>query len=144
MSVKRQNDKPCNTIDTLIGVNTEIKGDISFSGGLRVDGKVTGNILSEGGDASGTLVLSEHAVVAGNVTVPHLIINGRIQGNVRSIESIELQPKAEIVGDVYYKMIEMALGASVNGNLVRDTEGAAKGSVTHLKPVSGAGEADKG
>lgn len=139
---KRQNEKPTNTIDTLIGTNTEIKGDISFTGGLRVDGKVSGNILTSNDEGSCTLVLSDNAVVTGNVTVPHLIINGTIQGNVKSSESIELQPKAEIVGDVYYKMIEMALGASVNGNLVRDGQGSAAGGVTHLKSVSQNGEGD--
>lgn len=126
--LKKQSDKPCNTIDTLIGVNTEIKGDINFSGGLRVDGRVVGDIIGDG-DKSSTLVLSEHAVVKGNVKVPHLVINGRIEGNVSGAEGVELQAQAEIIGDVHYRMIEMALGASVNGNLVR--EGAeAKGSVT--------------
>lgn len=133
---KQQGDKPCNTIDTLIGANTELTGDISFTGGLRVDGKVNGNITADG-DRSNTLVLSEHAVVTGNVTVPHLVVNGAIHGNVHSMESIELQPNAQVVGDVHYKMLEMALGASINGNLVRDSAGeAGKGSVTPLKPVA--------
>ena len=137
--LKKQSDKPCNTIDTLIGVNTEIKGDINFNGGLRVDGRVVGDIIGDG-DKSSTLVLSEHAVVKGNVKVPHLVINGRIEGNVSGAEGVELQAQAEIIGDVHYRMIEMALGASVNGNLVR--EGAeAKGSVTPLKTVAG-GEND--
>jgi len=137
--IKKQSDKPCNTIDTLIGVNTEIKGDINFNGGLRVDGRVVGDIIGDG-DKSSTLVLSEHAVVKGNVKVPHLVINGRIEGNVSGAEGVELQAQAEIIGDVHYRMIEMALGASVNGNLVR--EGAeAKGSVTPLKTVAG-GEND--
>lgn len=138
--MKKQNDKPCNTIDTLIGVNTEIKGDISFNGGLRVDGKVIGNILA-GNDKSSTLVLSEHALVKGNIAVPHLVINGRIEGNVSGADSIELQAQAEIVGDVHYRMIEMALGASVNGNLVRD-DSESRSSVTPLKTVAGGGDDD--
>lgn len=137
-SNKRGGEKPCNTIDTLIGVHTEIKGDINFTGGLRVDGKINGNITANG-DGGSTLVLSEHAQVSGNVTVPHLVINGTIKGNVTSEESIELQPEATIEGDVHYRMIEMALGASVNGNLIRDQE-AAKGSVTPLKTVAGRDE----
>lgn len=140
--IKKQSDKPCNTIDTLIGVNTEIKGDINFSGGLRVDGRVVGDIIGDG-DKSSTLVLSEHAVVKGNVKVPHLVINGRIEGNVSGAEGVELQAQAEIIGDVHYRMIEMALGASVNGNLVR--EGVeAKGSVTPLKTVAGGENDGKG
>ncbi len=133
---KKTADKPCSTIDTLIGIKTELKGDIVFSGGLRIDGKVKGNIVAKG-DASSTLVLSEHAVVTGNVTVPHMIINGVIKGHVRSSERIELQSKADIAGDLTYKTLEMALGASVNGNLIReDVDKAAQ--VTKLKSVAAA------
>jgi cytoskeletal protein CcmA (bactofilin family) len=134
---KGANEKPCNTIDTLIGVKTELKGDIVFTGGLRVDGKVKGNITAKG-DGNSTLVLSEQAQVVGNITVPHVVVNGTIKGNVRVAGRIELQPKAEITGDVYYKVIEMALGAVINGNLVREDSDAGKdkGSVTRLKPVA--------
>jgi cytoskeletal protein CcmA (bactofilin family) len=120
-----------------------LKGDIVFTGGLRVDGKVRGNITAKG-DGNSTLVLSENAVVTGNITVPHIITNGAIKGNVRAAERIELQNKAEISGDVYYRVIEMALGAVVNGNLVREAVEAGrdnpnKGIVTRLKS---AGEND--
>jgi len=137
----KTNDKPCNTIDTLIGVKTEMKGDIVFAGGLRIDGKIRGNITADG-DGSSTLVLSEHAEVVGNVQVPHMILNGKIKGNVHCAERIELQPEAEIIGDVYYKIIEMALGASINGNLLHEEmKGAArKGNVAKLKTVSGVPE----
>jgi cytoskeletal protein CcmA (bactofilin family) len=130
-------EKPCNTIDTLIGTKSEIKGDITFSGGLRIDGKIRGNISAKG-DANSTLVLSENAQIVGNVTVPHIISNGSIKGNVRASERMELQPKAEIAGDVYYKVIEMALGAVINGNLVREPADANRAQVTRLKPVGAA------
>ncbi len=134
---KHQHEKPCNTIDTLIGVKTEIKGDITFSGGLRIDGKIKGNVTAKG-DANSTLVLSENAVVIGNVTAPHIISNGTIKGNVRAAERIEMQHKGEITGDVYYKVIEMAMGAVINGSMVREGgEGARdKATVTRLKPVT--------
>lgn len=141
---KTPTEKPCNTIDTLIGAKTDLKGDIVFSGGLRVDGKVRGNITAKG-EGNSTLVLSENAAVTGNVTVPHIITNGSIKGNVRAAERIELQSKAEIFGDVYYKVIEMALGAVVNGNLVRETVEAGrdstnnKGIVTRLKSAGETG-----
>ena len=127
---KKSNEKPCNTIDTLIGTKTELKGDIEFSGGLRIDGKIRGNIIAQG-EGNSTLVLSEHAEIIGDVTVPHMVINGRIDGNVRATERIELQNKAEITGDVTYKVIEIAAGAAINGALMR---AAGKGAVvTHLK-----------
>ncbi len=140
----RSNEKPCNTIDTLLGAKAELKGDIVFSGGLRIDGKQRGNITTRGVGNS-TLVLSENAEVVGNVTVPHMIINGKIKGNVHCAERIELQSKAEISGDVHYKVIEMALGATINGNLIHDSgQAAEKGAVTKLKPVavSGGGESE--
>ncbi len=141
---KNSNEKPCNTIDSLVGVKTDIKGDIVFSGGLRIDGKIKGNITAKG-DGNSTLVLSEHAVVLGNVTVPHVIVNGTIKGNVRAVERIEMQHKGEITGDVYYKVIEMAMGAVINGSMVREGgEGARdKATVTRLKPVT-TGAEDEG
>jgi cytoskeletal protein CcmA (bactofilin family) len=139
---KTPTEKPCNTIDTLIGAKTDLKGDIVFTGGLRVDGKVRGNITAKG-DGNSTLVLSENAMVTGNVTVPHIITNGTIKGNVRAAERIELQPKAEISGEVYYKVIEMSLGAVINGNLLRETVEVNKGTVTRLKSASeGSSEAE--
>lgn len=138
---KSPNEKPCNTIDTLVGSRTELKGDITFTGGLRVDGKLKGNIIARG-DGNSTLVLSENAVVIGNVSVPHIITNGTIKGTVRAAERIELQPKAEIAGDLYYKVMEMASGAVVNGNLVREMPEVAKDKapVARLKPVASGGE----
>jgi len=130
---KKPNDKPCNTIDTLIGVTTEMKGDITFNGGLRIDGKLKGNITARADDNS-TLVLSENAVVTGDVSVPHMIVNGKIKGNVRSVERLELQPKAEIIGDVSYKVLEIAAGAQVIGNLTRLSE---KADVVSLRSVEG-------
>ncbi len=134
---RKPSEKPCNTIDTLIGVSTELKGDIAFSGGLRIDGKVKGNITARSDDNS-TLVLSENAMVTGDVNVPHMIVNGKIKGNVTSAERLELQAKAEINGDVTYKVLEIVAGAQVNGIITRVSE---KGGVVPLKSVdSGRGE----
>lgn len=139
---RKSNDKPCNTIDTLVGAKAELKGDITFSGGLRVDGKVKGNITAKDGGNS-TLVLSEQAEVVGDVSVPHTIVNGKIKGNVHCSERIELQSKAEVTGDVHYKIIEMALGAAINGNLVHDTgQVVEKGAVTRFAPLAASGSGD--
>lgn len=137
---KKSDEKPCGTINTLIGAKAEFKGNIAFSGGLRIDGKVKGNITAPG-TGSSTLILAEHAEVCGNITVPHMIINGKIKGNVHCSERIELQPQAEILGDVHYKLIGIAVGATIHGNLVRKTkEGSEKGVVTKLKPVTAPGD----
>jgi len=138
-SSKISNSKPVESVDTLIGVGTEIQGDLEFTGGLRIDGKVTGNIKSIDSNNS-TLVLSETAYVEGNITVSHVIINGRINGNIIATERVMLQPNAVIKGDVRYRTVEMSLGASVNGALVCDSSGpkqasapAASSSVTASK-----------
>jgi cytoskeletal protein CcmA (bactofilin family) len=138
---KTPTEKPCNTIDTLIGAKTDLKGDIVFTGGLRVDGKVRGNITAKG-DGNSTLVLSENAMVTGNVTVPHIITNGTIKERALPNAS-NFSPRREISGDVYYKVIEMSLGAVINGNLLRETVEVNKGTVTRLKSASeGSSEAE--
>lgn len=114
-------EKPTDKIDTLVGPNTEINGDIVFSGGLRVDGKLSGNISAQDTSNKSLLTVSEQGEINGNVKVPHVIINGLINGNVTSSGKMLLQSKAKIVGDVYYSSIEMELGATVNGSMVCET-----------------------
>lgn len=116
---RKTGDKPCSTIDTLIGANTEIVGNIFFTGGLRVDGKIKGDVTAKG-EGNCTLVLSEQAVITGDVSAPFMVVNGRIVGNVRASERIALQGKAEIAGDLNYNLIEIAAGAVLNGQLTRD------------------------
>lgn len=111
--------KPQNRIDTLIGAETRINGDITFSGGLRVDGFIKGNVLAKG-DAPCTLVLSENAKIEGKIQVSHVVINGTVLGPVHATEYVELQPKARVSGDVFYKTLEMHLGAIVEGKLVHE------------------------
>ena len=104
---------------------------------LRIDGKLKGNVIARG-DGNSTLILSENALIIGNVTVPHIIANGTIKGTVRASERIELQPKAEVAGDIYYKVMEVSLGAVINGNLIREIGevGKDKGQIARLKPLS--------
>lgn len=105
-----------NTIDSLIGMATSIKGDVQFKGGLRIDGQVVGNLSTES-DQPSVLVISEHAKIVGEVRAAHLVVNGEIVGDVYSTELLELQPKARITGNVYYKALEMHGGALVSGQL---------------------------
>ncbi|MFW5451497.1 MAG: polymer-forming cytoskeletal protein [Methylophagaceae bacterium] len=118
---KGKNKAKSTRIDTLIGQYTHIKGDVSFSGGLRVDGSIAGNI-SAAGDNDSVLTLSEQGSIEGEIKVPHLIINGSISGNVYATEHVELAPQAKVQGNVYYHLLEMAMGAEVNGQLIRMTE----------------------
>ncbi len=106
-----------NTIDTLIGAESRIEGDIHFSGGLRVDGAIRGNV-SEPNASPSTLILSEHGRIEGAVSASKLVINGKVIGPVKANQFIELQAKAHITGDVYYKSLEMHTGAVIEGKLV--------------------------
>ena len=128
------NSKPQNRIDCLIGAGTTVEGDIVFTGGLRVDGKVRGNVSAADGKP-GTLVLSEQAQIEGEIHVSHVVINGTVIGPVYAVESLELQPKANVTGDVHYKTLEMQLGAVVQGRLVYETDGKAD-KVVPFKPAS--------
>ena len=113
----KKTPKPQNRIDSLIGHGTRLEGDIFFSGGLRVDGEVKGNVRAEGGQPS-TLVLSEQARVEGSIEVSHLVVNGTVVGPVYASEYVELQTKSRVTGDVHYKTLEMHVGAVVEGKLV--------------------------
>lgn len=112
--------KTKSTIDSLIGAATYITGNVHFKGGLRIDGRVKGDVIADE-DETSMLVISEHARVEGEVRVAHLLVNGEIIGPVFSSELLELQPKARISGDVHYKALEMHGGAVVSGKLTHDT-----------------------
>jgi cytoskeletal protein CcmA (bactofilin family) len=110
-------------IDSLIGAGTRIEGSIIFSGGLRIDGEVKGDVRITEGEV-GTLVVSEQARIEGEVRVGHLVVNGTIVGPVHASELIELQPRSRVSGDIHYTSIEMHLGAIVEGRLVHVRAGA--------------------
>lgn len=115
---KKADNKPQGRIDSLIGAGTQVEGNVRFTGGLRIDGEVKGSVEAAEGASSSTLVLSEQARIEGSVTVAHLVSNGTVVGPVTVSESLELQPKARIVGDVDYSVIEMHQGAVIEGRLV--------------------------
>jgi cytoskeletal protein CcmA (bactofilin family) len=128
----KKSGKPQNRIDSLIGAGTTISGDISFVGGLRIDGEVKGNVHAAD-DQPGTLVLSEHARIEGEIHVSHLVVNGTVLGPVRATEFLELQPHARVTGDVEYNNIEMHLGAVVQGRLIHQST---QGKAVELKLAS--------
>ena len=125
-------------IDSLVGQNTELEGNVTFSGGFHVDGKVKGSIVSR--ESSSLLTLSDQGVVEGEVNVPNIVLNGTVIGDVYASERVELASNAKVVGNVYYNLIEMAMGAEVNGNLVHRAEGSApaKAKSPSSPPVAGA------
>ncbi len=104
-------------VDTLIGRGTTIDGDLQFSGNLNVEGTIKGNLTADNDDS--TLILSEQGRIQGEVRVSSMLLNGSIEGDVFANGKVELFEKARVCGDVYYNLLEMAVGAEVNGKLVR-------------------------
>jgi len=121
-------------ISTLVGSDTRINGDVEFTGGCLVDGYVKGNVTAAK-DENATLNISERGCVEGIVEAPCIYLNGTVKGDVRATQKIELGSNARVVGNVQYKLIEMAIGAEINGKLIHESE-AGKVQPARLAPVS--------
>ncbi len=109
-------------VETIVGPNTQITGDVQFEGWCHVDGTVNGNVTADP-DSNSHLSISEDANVDGGVTVPNVRLNGIVRGDVCASQRVELGPTARVIGNVYYNLIEMAIGAEINGKLVHQPEG---------------------
>ena len=125
-------------VNTLIGSTTTLEGDIRFTGVLKIDGTIIGNLIAE--NAESVLILDDEGKIEGEIRVPTMIINGVIKGNVYASDKIDLYPKAQIMGDVHYNLLEMEVGAEVNGRMVRE-EGQTFSSnyeadISSLEPVN--------
>lgn len=104
-------------IDTLIGPDVVVRGDIEFSGGLYVEGRIVGKVLAVAGKPA-SLVLAEQGAIEGEVHAPVVVINGELSGDVHASERVELAPKARVQGNVHYAVVEMSAGAQLTGRLV--------------------------
>jgi len=125
--------KPQTRIDSLIGEGTTVEGNVIFSGGLRVDGRVKGNVQTSD-DQPSTLVLSERARIEGEIRVSHAVVNGTVVGPVFATEYVELQAKSNVTGDVHYRTLEIQLGAVVQGRLVHQQESSTPKAMA-VKPL---------
>ncbi|MGA9852243.1 MAG: polymer-forming cytoskeletal protein [Gammaproteobacteria bacterium] len=137
-----KSQRPGVRIDTLVGRNTEISGDVSFSGGLHVDGTIRGNVTTGNGTES-MLSLSQHGVIKGEIRVPHVTINGTVEGDVYAEQRLELGAEARITGDVHYNLIEMTVGATVDGKMVHKPAGPML-ALSHQKSNEEAAPAGRG
>ncbi|WP_238388266.1 polymer-forming cytoskeletal protein [Sinimarinibacterium sp. NLF-5-8] len=126
-------NKPASSVsvETLIGRQTEILGDIHFTGGLHIDGRVKGKVIASADKAS-ALSVSEHGAIEGDVRVPTVVLNGSVTGDVHASQKVSISAKARVSGNVFYRAIEMESGAQVNGQLVHeaDTETTAESART--------------
>ena len=127
--------KPQNRIDSLIGAGTRIEGSVIFSGGLRIDGEVKGDVVAST-DQPSTVVVSEQARIEGEVRVTHMVINGTVVGHVHASDFLELQPRSRVTGDIHYTNLEIQLGAVVDGRLVHAAAGG-EAKAVELKLAKG-------
>jgi len=110
-------------VDTLVGENSRVNGDLAFSGRCHVDGTVKGSVTADAGSDS-ALSVSEEGTIEGGVAVPYVVLHGLVRGDVTASQRVELGPTARVIGNVYYNLIEMKVGAEINGKLVHQPEGA--------------------
>jgi len=113
---KQKQSKRNSDIDSLVGSQTRVRGDIYFNGGLHIDGVVEGNVIAEAEHSM--LTTSERCRIEGDVRVHHIVLNGEVIGDVHALEHVELAANARVTGNVYYRVIEMMMGAEVNGSLI--------------------------
>ena len=106
-----------NAVETLIGPRVVIHGDISFSGGLYVEGKIVGKVVADGSQPA-VLTIAEQGCIEGEVRVPVAIVCGELHGDVFSSERVELAGKAKVRGNIHYQVVEMAAGAMITGRLI--------------------------
>jgi len=116
---KQDSDGRREKIDTILGQQTTIEGDIKINGGIHIEGVVKGNVYSD--DDSALLILGETGHIHGSVRLSNLIVNGSIEGDIIA-NKVELFDKARINGDIHYQLLELAVGAEVNGKLVKENE----------------------
>jgi cytoskeletal protein CcmA (bactofilin family) len=110
-------------IDTLLGAQTQVVGDIHFKGGFHVDGQIQGNVYAPR-DSKATLSVSDGGLIEGSVAVPNVVLNGTVKGDISGFDRVELGATARVSGNVYYGLIEMAMGAEINGKLIHQRPGA--------------------
>ena len=120
-------------VDALIGPQVTIRGDVTFAGGLYVEGRVVGQITAEEGGES-TLTLAENAVVQGQVRARVIVIAGRLEGDAWASERIELTPTARVNGNIHYQVVEMQAGAQLTGRLIHAT--AEAGEAGRTAPIA--------
>lgn len=114
-----------NVANTIVGIDTRVNGDLHFAGGLHVDGIVHGNVSADP-DSEGSVSLAEGATIDGGVTVPYVLLEGIVKGDVYAHKRVILGSTARVIGNVYYNLIEMAIGAEINGKLVHQPQGKAR------------------
>ena len=108
-------------VETIIGKGVVIQGDLIYSGGLYIEGRVIGKVLANNAIDS-LLTLAPEGSVDGEIRASNAIISGRLLGDIHSTERIELTETAQIQGNIHYKLLEITAGATVSGQLIHEVK----------------------
>ena len=103
-------------LETVIGAESDLQGEINVKGTLRVDGRVEGRVNGD------WVVLSETGVVKGDVTARKIIVGGRVEGNLRGHEIVEIKAKGKVRGDIFTNKLCVNEGGECNGKVEMRSE----------------------
>lgn len=119
-------------LSSLIAEDVEITGDVCFTHGIRIDGRIKGNVVGRAGEgpAHALLVLSDKGRIEGNLSCGDAVINGTIVGNLDIEHFLELKSNSQVCGAIRYQHLQMDVGASVRGPLQKTGPGAAATEVS--------------
>ena len=123
-------------VETLVGPRAVIRGDVSFSGGLYVEGTIYGKVTAEDGSAA-VLTIADDGHIEGEVRAPVVVISGRMTGDIHAGERIELAANARVNGNIHYKVVEMAAGAMITGRLIHADAPLAQLTGPEAAPAAG-------
>ena len=105
---------------TIIGENCVIEGDLTFEKTIEVHGKIVGTVKIAENCTSANLIIKKNGLVEGDVYGSDVKIEGEVIGNVSGKKKISIENSAFVSGNVYYDILDMKGGATVNGNLIRN------------------------
>ena len=105
---------------TVIGENCVIEGDVTFEKTIEVHGKIIGTLKIAENCTSASLIIKKTGIVEGDVYGSDVVIEGEVVGNVSGKKEIKIENSAFISGNVYYDILDVQGGATINGNLIRN------------------------
>jgi cytoskeletal protein CcmA (bactofilin family) len=132
----RKKDRGQDSISTFLGQDASVNGTITFQGTIRIDGRVEGKVVSEGG----TIIVGEKAVVAAELEVGTAIVMGEVNGTIAAAERIELYPPGRITGDVQSPVVSIEEGGVFNGNCVMKERTVSLKKIERGQKVASGGE----
>ena len=109
--IKKEGQANADVIETIIGLNSEVEGNIVSQGSLRIDGKLRGDIT-----VKGNLVVGDQGSLEGSVNAKNIVVAGRITGNVVALEKIEINKSGRLIGDIISKFVVIEEGSHFTGN----------------------------